>query len=192
MDYVFRGERGPHHGPQAAGQCRTQIRKVDHMTTRTSSHRPVMSRQSIMTLLLRSPKAIATPNTRLIATGLIVIGALITAISGIIHFFLYGKYNYSVIPTIGPLFIAQGVVAILLALLLLGTRWLAAVVAAAGFLIATAAGLLITIYVGLFNFQEVWSAPWAVTSFVLELVGGALLLVAAWPLLRAGRSERVG
>ncbi|HEX7993401.1 MAG TPA: hypothetical protein VF506_05725, partial [Streptosporangiaceae bacterium] len=63
-----------------------------------------------------------------------------------------------------------------------------AVVAAAGFLIATAAGLLITIYVGLFGFQEVWAAPWGVTSFVEELVGAALLLVAAWLLLRANHS----
>jgi hypothetical protein len=151
-----------------------------------------MSRQSIMTLLLRSPRAIATPSTRLIVTGLIVIGALFTAISGIIHISLYANYGYKVIPTIGPLFIAQGVVAILLALLVLGTRWLAATVAAAGFLIATAAGLLITIYVGLFGFQEVWAAPWGVTSFVEELVGAALLLVAALLLLRPGRAAGDG
>jgi hypothetical protein len=159
------------------------------MSTRTSTQKPAASRQTIMTMLLRSPRVIATPSTRLIVTGLIVAGALLTAISGIIHFFLYGKYGYSVIATIGPLFIAQGVVASVLALLLLGTRWLAAVATAAGFLIATAAGLLITIYVGLFNFQEFWSAPWAITSFVEELVGAALLLIAAWPLLRAGRAR---
>jgi len=73
--------------------------------------------------------------------------------------------------------------------LVLGTRWLSAVVATAGFLIATAVGLVITIYVGLFNFTEVWSAPWAVTSFVIELVGGTLLLIAALFLLRPGRSR---
>jgi hypothetical protein len=190
MDYVFRGERGPHHGPQAAGQCRTQIRKVDHMTTRTSSHRPVMSRQSIMTLLIRSPKAIATPRTRLITTSLIVIGALITAASGGMHLYLYGgQYGYRYFATIGPLFLAQGIVAIVLALLVLGTRWLAAVVAAAGFLIATAVGLVLTIYVGLFNFTEVWSAPLAIESFVIELVGGGLLLISGWFLLRPGRSR---
>jgi xanthine/uracil permease len=160
------------------------------MSTKTSMHKPATSRQSLMAVLLRSPRVIAMPSTRLIVTGLIVIGALLTAISGIIHLFLYGKYDYSVIPTIGPLFIAQGVVAILLALLVLGTRWLAAVVAAAGFLIATAVGLVLTIYVGLFNFTEVWSAPWAVTSFVLELAGAAFLLIAAWPLLRPGPSTR--
>jgi len=164
-------------------------RKVEHMSTRTSTHTPAASRQSIMAVALRNPRVIATPSTRLVVTGLIVIGAVITALSGIIHLFLYGKYNYHVIPTIGPLFIAQGVVAILLALLVLGTRWLSAVVATAGFLIATAVGLVITIYVGLFNFTEVWSAPWAVTSFVIELVGGALLLIAALFLLRPGRSR---
>ena len=159
------------------------------MSSRTSTHRPATSRQSIMALLLRNPRVIAAPTTRLVVTGLIVIGALLTAVSGVIHLFLYGNYGYSVLPTIGPLFVAQGIVAILLALVVLGTRWLAAVVAAAGLLIATAAGLLITIYVGLFNFTEIWSAPWAVTSFVEELVGGAILLIAAWPLLRPGGSR---
>jgi hypothetical protein len=158
------------------------------MSTKTSTHISAINRQSIMALLLRSPRVIAVPSTRLIVTGLIVVGALLTAISGVIHLFLYGNYGYKVLPTIGPLFVAQGIVAILFALVVLSTRWLAAVVATAGLLISTAAGLLITIYVGLFNFKEIWSAPWAVTSFVEELVGGVLLLIAAWRLLRAGRS----
>jgi len=73
------------------------------MSTRTSTHTPAASRQSIMAVALRNPRVIATPSTRLVVTGLIVIGAVITALSGIIHLFLYGKYNYNVIPTIGPL-----------------------------------------------------------------------------------------
>jgi hypothetical protein len=160
------------------------------MSTRTSTHKPAVSRQSIMALLLRNPRVIAAPNTRLIVTGLIVVGALMTAASGGIHLYLYGgEYGYRFIPTIGPLFLAQGIVAIVLALVVLGTRWLAAVVAAAGLLISTAAGLLLTIEVGLFNFKESWSAPLGVASLVEELVGGAILLIAAWPLLRPGSSR---
>lgn len=132
---------------------------------------------------------VATPGNRLIVTVMIVVGALLTAASGIIHLYLYGgNYGYRYLATIGPLFLAQGIVAILLALVLLGTRWLAAAVAAAGLLIGTAAGLLITIEVGLFNFHETWHAPLAVTSLVEELAGGVLLLIAAWRMLRAGRS----
>jgi hypothetical protein len=139
-----------------------------------------------MTVLLRSPRVIAAPGTRAIVTGLIVAGALLTAASGVIHLYLYGANGYSQLPTIGPLFLSQGIVAILLALVVLGTRWLASAVVAAGLLISTAAGLLLTIEVGLFNFKETWSAPWAVTSFIEELVGGVILLVAALALLRPG------
>ncbi len=160
------------------------------MSTNTSTDKSAASRQSLMAVLLRSPRVIAAPGTRLIVTVLIVIGALLTAASGVIHLYLWGEANgYRQIPTIGPLFLAQGIVALLLALVVLGTRWLAAVVAAAGLLISTAAGLLISIEVGMFGFQETWYAPWARTSFAEELAGGLVLLVAAWPLLRPGVSR---
>jgi len=143
-----------------------------------------------MAMLLRTPRAIAAPRTRAVVTGLIVAGALLTAASGVIHLYLWGQDNgYRQIPTIGPLFLAQGIVAILFALALLGTRWLAMVVASAGLLIATAAGLLISIEVGMFGFQETWYAPWAKTSFAEELAGGILLLIAGWPLLRPARRD---
>ncbi len=157
------------------------------MSTSTSTDKSASSRQSLMAVLLRSPRVVAAPSTRLIVTVLIVIGALLTAASGVIHLYLWGEANgYRQIPTIGPLFLAQGIVALLLALVVLGTRWLAAAVAAAGLLISTAAGLLISIEVGMFGFQETWYAPWARTSFAEELAGGVVLLVAAWPLLRPG------
>jgi hypothetical protein len=160
------------------------------MSTSTRTHQPATRRQSLMALLLRNPRVITAPGTRAVATGLIVIGALLTVASGVIHLYLWGEANgYRQIPTIGPLFLAQGIVAIMLALVLLGTRWLAAVVAAAGMLIATAAGLLISIEVGMFGFQETWYAPWARTSFAEELAGGVLLLIAAWPLVRARRGH---
>ena len=52
--------------------------------------------------------------------------------------------------------------------------------AAAGLLAGTAIGLLVTIEVGLFGFQESWGAPYARSSFYEEIVGAVLLLVAAW------------
>ncbi|HEX5189860.1 MAG TPA: hypothetical protein VFW16_09985 [Streptosporangiaceae bacterium] len=158
------------------------------MNTSTNTHQPSASRRSLMTTLLSTPRVIAAPRTRAVVTGLIVVGALLTAASGVIHLYLWGEDNgYRQIPTIGPLFLAQAIVAILLALVLLGTRWLAAVVAAAGLLIGTAAGLLISIEVGMFGFQETWYAPWVKTSFAEELAGGIVLLIAAWPLVRPRR-----
>ena len=158
------------------------------MNTSTSTHQPSASRRSLMTTLLSTPRVIAAPRTRAVVTSLIVVGALLTAASGVIHLYLWGQDNgYRQIQTVGPLFLAQAIVAILLALVLLGTRWLAAVVAAAGLLIGTAAGLLISIEVGMFGFQETWYAPWAKTSFAEELAGGIVLLIAAWPIARPRR-----
>jgi xanthine/uracil permease len=158
------------------------------MNTSTPTHQASASRRSLMTTLLSTPRVIAAPRTRAVVTGLIVVGALLTAASGVIHLYLWGEDNgYRQIATVGPLFLAQAIVAILLALVLLGTRWMAAVVAAAGLLIGTAAGLLISIEVGMFGFQETWYAPWAKTSFAEELAGGIVLLIAAWPLLRQRR-----
>lgn len=157
------------------------------MNTRTTAHQSKSGRAAIMIVLLRSPRVIDAPGTRAIVTGLIVAGALLTAASGVVHLYLWGETNgYSQLPTIGPLFLSQGIVAILLALVVLGTRWLISAVAAAGLLISTAAGLLLTIEVGLFNFKETWSAPWTVTSFIGELIGGVILLIAAAALLRPG------
>lgn len=155
------------------------------MSTSTSTRQSPSGRRFLIAVLRRNPSVIAAPGTRALVTGLIVVGALLTAASGVIHLYLWGEANgYRQIPTIGPLFLAQGIVAILLALVVLGTRWLAAVIAAAGLLIATAAGLLISIEVGMFGFQETWFAPWARTSFAEELAGGVLLLIAVWPLVR--------
>ncbi len=157
------------------------------MRMSTSTKQPASRSQSLMAVLVRGPGVIPSPGTRAIVTGLLVIGALLTAASGAIHLYLWGEADgYRHIPTIGPLFLTQGIVAILFALVLLGTRWLVAAVAAAGLLISTAAGLLISVEVGMFGFQETWFAPWARTSFAEELAGGVLLLIAAWPLLRAG------
>jgi hypothetical protein len=179
-----------HYGPVSGDWRRTLPRKVDHMSTNTSTQQSAAGRQSLVTMLLRNPHVIATPGTRAAVTAMIVVGALLTAASGVIHLYLWGQDNgYRQIPTIGPLFLAQAIGAILLALVLLGTRWLAAVVAAAGLLIATAAGLLISIEAGMFGFQETWYAPWARTSFAEELAGGVLLLIAAWPLVRPHRGD---
>ncbi len=154
----------------------------------TTTRQSATSRRSLVTTRLRSPRVIGAPGTRAIVTGLIVVGAILTTASGAIHLYLWGA-GYRLVPAIGPLFLAQGIVAILLALVLLGTRWLVAAVAAAGLLIATAAGLLISIEVGMFGFQETWYAPWAKASFAEELAGGILLLIAAWPLLRSARRD---
>ena len=152
---------------------------------RTHSRPPSWTR-----LLVRSPRVISSPGPRATITALILAGAVLTLISGVIHLYLWGETNgYRQITTIGPLFLVQGISAVVIGLATAALRWLAAVLAAAGLLAGTAAGLLITIEAGLFGFRESWGAPFARTSFYEEMAGAVLLLIAAWLLVvrRAGQ-----
>jgi hypothetical protein len=140
-------------------------------------------------LLTRSPRVIPSPGLRATVTVLILAGAVLTLISGVIHLYLWGETNgYREIATIGPLFLVQGISALLIGLATAALRWLAAVLAAAGLLAGTAIGLVITIEAGLFGFKESWGAPYVRTSFYEEIAGAVLLLIAAWLLAvrRAG------
>jgi hypothetical protein len=132
-------------------------------------------------LLTRGPRVISSHALRATVTALILAGAVLTIVSGVIHLYLWGETNgYREIATIGPLFLVQGISALLIGLATAALRWLAAVLVAAGLLVGTAAGLLITIEAGLFGFRESWGAPYARTSFYEEIAGAVLLLIAAW------------
>jgi hypothetical protein len=85
--------------------------------------------------------------------------------------------GYRTIPTIGPLFLVQVIAGVLLAVLLLFSRRLPMVVAAAGFMIATIVGLLLSIYVGLFGFMDTLAAPFASLSLGVESAGAVVLAV---------------
>jgi hypothetical protein len=83
----------------------------------------------------------------------------------------------------GPLLI-QGLVGALLALLLLLSRRLLIVVTAAGFMIATIGGLLLSIYFGLFDFMDTLAAPYAGLSLRVETAGAVVLAVVGTILVR--------
>ena len=117
-------------------------------------------------------------------------GALLLLDSGIIHLRLWAGSGYWDIAVIGSLFLAQGVVGILLAVVvgILRRPWL--MVAGAVLMAATAAGLLLSVYVGLFGFRESLAVPYAGMSLVEE-AAGAVLLAGAAVLLVAGRPRSV-
>ena len=145
-------------------------------------------------LLARGPRYRSTVARMAVALALFG-GAVITLYSGYIHLDLWGRqpYPYSAIPTIGPLFLLQGIVGILLGVLVVATRRLFAVLLAAGFLVVSVAALVIDVEVGLFGFQDSWSVPYATSTLYWEIVGAVLLLIAAaavaWPAV-AARSWR--
>ncbi len=146
-------------------------------------------------LLTRSPGPWRSRPARAVMLLLIIAGAGLTAYSGYIHLYLWGRqpYPYSAIPTIGPLFLLQGIAGILLAVLLVVARRLFAVLLAAGFMVVSVAALVIDVEVGMFGFQDSWAAPYVTGTLRYEIVGAVLLLIAAgalaWPAV-AARSWR--
>ena len=151
----------------------------------TVRHHPSPRQRPWARALARGPQVIGSPTARAAVTTLILAGAALTVLSGVIHLYLWGEPNgYRQLTTIGPLFLAQGISALGIGLATAVTRRLLAVLAAAGLLAATAAGLVITIVHGLFGFQETWGAPYARTSLYEEIAGAVLLLTAASALAR--------
>jgi hypothetical protein len=143
--------------------------------------------------LLRGPGDLASLPARVAVTVMIAGGAVCTVGSGVLHLYLWGKqYGYRDIPTIGPLFLLQGIVAILLGLLAVVSRRVLVLVLAGGMLVVSVVALVLAIEVGLFGFKDSWFAPYAWTTFYEEIVGAVLLLVAAGVLAWSGASGRSG
>lgn len=129
-------------------------------------------RGRLLAYAVMEPKG--TASRRAMLTAGVAIGAALTAATGAIHLDLWAG-GYRNIPTIGPLFLFQGIAAVALAFSLIAWRRLAAVVAAAGFMLATIGGLLLSVYVGLFGFMDTLSAPYAGESLVVEVAGAVVL-----------------
>jgi hypothetical protein len=142
-------------------------------------------------LLSRRPADLKSVSLRVVITIMIAGGAACTVVSGVIHLYLWGKqYGYRDVPTIGPLFLAQGIVAILVGLLVVVTRRVAVLLVAAGLLVASVIALVLAVEVGLFGFRDSWLAPYAWTSFYEEIVGGVWLLAAAGVLCFSAKDGR--
>jgi hypothetical protein len=150
------------------------------------------ARSRRLDLLWRGPGDLATPLSRVAVTLVIAAGAACTVGSGVIHLYLWGKqYGYRSVPTIGPLFLLQGIAAILIGLLAVVSRRVAAAAIAAGLMIASVIALILAVEVGLFGFKDSWLAPYAWTSLYEEIAGGALLLAATAALAWPGWSRRL-
>jgi predicted lipoprotein with Yx(FWY)xxD motif len=97
---------------------------------------------------------------------------LLTA-TGAIHLDLY-LTGYRTIPTIGWLFLLQVIAAFVLAAAVIVTGNQLVAAAAAGFAIATLAGYLLSIWVGLFGFKEVRTTA-GIVAGILEIAAFAIL-----------------
>jgi hypothetical protein len=141
----------------------------------------MISRDSIVRLLLRRPGTIGSPVARWTATVLALAGAAMLIWSAQIHLKLWAD-GYKDIHIIGPLFLAQGIACIVLAVPLVIWRGLALQAVGAITLAATAAGLLLSVNYGLFGMRESLAVPYTVLSLYVEF-GGAVVLVAGAAIL---------
>jgi hypothetical protein len=109
-------------------------------------------------------------------------GAVALVWSAWIHLDLWaaGYRNF----VVGPLFMAQGIVAIAAALALVLVRRAMLAMFGAGLLVCTAFGLLLSHWIGLFGFHEQLNVPYAAMSLMVEFVGGVILVTAGYLLWR--------
>jgi hypothetical protein len=150
----------------------------------------MISPDSIVRFLLRRPGTTGSPVARWTATVLALAGAAMLIWSAWIHIYLWSD-GYKDTHIIGPLFLAQGIACILLAVPLVIWRALALQAVGAVTLAATAAGLLISVNYGLFGFTESLSVPYSVLSLYVEfggaavLIAGSVILALATPTVKA-------
>jgi hypothetical protein len=144
--------------------------------------------------LLRGPASLTSPLARVAVTVVIAGGAACAVYSGYIHLYLWGRqpFPYRDIPTIGPLFLIQGIAAIVIGLLVIISRRVGALLLGAGMLIVCVAALVIDVEVGMFGFKDSWSVPYATTTLYEEIVGAVLLLAAAGVLASSRGAGRSG
>jgi hypothetical protein len=128
--------------------------------------------------MLRKPPGPATTPTGAAATVAFIAGGILIIWLSYIHFHLWQSVGYRRIPTIGPLFLVQSIAGLLIGLLTMAVRRAWTAVLGAGFAVATLAGFLISVGVGLFGFKDSWSAPDAHLAVLVELVALAVFVFA--------------
>ncbi len=127
------------------------------------------------------------PGNGVVANVTLVGGAALMVWSAVIHLHLWST-GYRHIPTGGPLFLLQGITAVVLAVLVAAVRRVWAAAVASGFVVSTIAGFLLSVNVGLFGFQDTWAAPYATMAFGVELATLVVLASGAALCLRGSMS----
>jgi hypothetical protein len=108
-----------------------------------------------------------------IVTAAILAGAALMVTTAAIHLHLWLS-GYRHVPRLGPLFLAQSVTGFVAAPLVAWGRQAILVLGAAGFMAASAVGLLLSATVGFVGIHDGLGVPWATTSLVVELIGFVL------------------
>jgi hypothetical protein len=127
-----------------------------------------------------------------LALVLVAVGAVTIVVSAVVHLYLWGKADgYRAVPTIGPLFLIQGIAGCVLGLAMLVFRRVITDAAGAAYMAMSLGGLYLSINGGLFGFDETLNAPWVKFSLVDEIIGLVACLVAAAVALGSGSTQAV-
>jgi hypothetical protein len=123
-----------------------------------------------------------------IALALIAIGAFTVVLSAVVHLRLWGRQDgYRAVPTIGPLFLLQGIIGCVLGAAMIVFRRVALTALGALYMALSLGGLAISINGDLFGYPETLGAPYVKLSLVDEAVGLVVCLLACgWELIRSG------
>jgi hypothetical protein len=157
---------------------------------------PTVNRGRAVSFLLRGPGALESRLARAAVLVLAVTGGGFLVWTAVIHLKLWAT-GYRDISVIGPLFLVQGIACIAAGVAAAALRRLVLLAAGAALAAATAAGLLLSVNVGLFGFTENLAVPYATLSLAVEftaafvlLAGAALLALAAPAGAPAGAASR--
>jgi hypothetical protein len=125
--------------------------------------------------------ALTARGKRPVTQVLMILAALLVVSSGAIHFYLW-DIAYRHVATLGPLFLLQGISAVIVALALVLLRWGVVIVAALGLMVGTLIGFVLVITTGLFGFKLGFVSGWATLTLVAESLA-TVVLVSAGALL---------
>jgi hypothetical protein len=114
---------------------------------------------------------------RAMTTAAIVAGAALMVTTAAIHLHLWLS-GYRHVPRLGPLFLAQAVTGFVVAPLIVWGRQALLVLGGAGYMAASATGLLLSATVGFVGIHDGLGVPWATTSLIVELAGFVLFAAA--------------
>ena len=133
---------------------------------------------------IRRPELRQRGNLFIAALVLRLAGVGLLAWIGWVHWVLWSPpEGYKFIPTDGPFFLVDAIAGIALAVLLLAWPRPLVGLLSAGFTASTILGLVISLTVGLFGFNETISAHYVVLALVVESV--ALVVLLAWTVIAA-------
>jgi hypothetical protein len=146
------------------------------MTSASFTHelRPPGHLRSVLLARGRTPATVS----------LSLLAAVLVAGSGAIHFYLW-DIAYRHVATFGPLFMLQGISAVIVALALIFVRTGYVLVVAAALMLGTLLGFVLVLTTGLFGFKLGFVSGWADLAMAVESAAVVVLAAAGALLWRA-------